>query len=394
MSTSAAGDLVLNPFARIRAVYDGSDLVGYNVRAPVRGIPLRSEFIDRAAERAVFDLLRQLQTADADIDVDAGAPSWARLRDLGFFVPEPSVPEDVRYALDVRQAPASLAGDASADAAWVVSPTLVVQESAELPPAIAARVPHLPPMFEGQLPLVWVEDPRTRALAPYHVDADVVRRLSPSQPPPALDADLARALRATGILVPRDAAPADFDGHAAELAAEGMTRMGGFIPPVHLAWMRAYYRRRLAHGYVKLFVKNEEKRYIDHNEPIARFWLTQLASIVARVTRAAVKPSYVFFASYVDGSALRWHVDRPQCEYSMSLLVDYSPAPEHGALSPWPLLVERRDGAIVKVHQRLGDALVYRGRQRPHARPELPVGHTSTSLFLHFVDESFGGPLK
>ena len=396
----SGAELVLNPFAKIRAVYQGADLVGYKVRAPVRGVPLKSQFIARTADPAVCELLARLSTTTEDVDIDASGAPWGRLCDLGFFVPEPSIPDPVPYSLDV--AAMSEVTDRSANEPtwsareWIVAPSLVAQRSADLPAAIAPRVPFFPGAFRGQLPLAWVEDAATGALAPYHVRAEILDRLTPGGDVPLLDVDSLHALRAAGVLVPRDEGRPDVDAHRAELAAEGMTALRGFLPRLHIARMREYYTRRLAQGYVKLFARHEETRYIDHDEAIARFWLTQLTPIMGRLVGAAVKPSYVFFASYLDGSALRWHTDRLQCEYSVSLLVDYAPAVARAddAPSPWPLLVERRDASVAAVHQRLGDALVYKGRERPHARPPLAPGHTSTSLFLHYVDASFAGGLR
>ncbi len=47
------------------------------------------------------------------------------------------------------------------------------------------------------------------------------------------------------------------------------------------------------------------------------------------------QPSYVYFGSYRPGATLKPHVDRAQCELSISLLLDYTPEPD-GA-SPWPI---------------------------------------------------------
>jgi hypothetical protein len=47
----------------------------------------------------------------------------------------------------------------------------------------------------------------------------------------------------------------------------------------------------------------------------------------------------------------------------------------------------------VTVFQAIGDALLYRGRELPHSRDALPEGHTSTSIFFHYVREDFAGSL-
>jgi hypothetical protein len=105
-----------------------------------------------------------------------------------------------------------------------------------------------------------------------------------------------------------------------------------------------------------------------------------------------VEPSYVYFASYQPGAALPRHVDREQCEFSISLLVDYEPDPD--GPSGWPLCLENPSApeAGTAADLGVGDALVYRGRELIHYRDPLPAGHQSTSLFFHYVRPDYAGP--
>jgi hypothetical protein len=103
-----------------------------------------------------------------------------------------------------------------------------------------------------------------------------------------------------------------------------------------------------------------------------------------------VKPSYVYLASYQSGAILEKHTDREQCEFSMTLCLDYSPEPRHA--TPWPLHLHKKSGKVT-VFQAIGDALLYRGCQLPHSRNRLAEGQTSTSIFFHYVREDFTGSL-
>ena len=93
---------------------------------------------------------------------------------------------------------------------------------------------------------------------------------------------------------------------------------------------------------------------------------------------------------YREGGDLKWHVDRPPCEYTITLLVDYAPldAADH---SPWALKLRARDGRTRELHQRVGDALIFKGRELKHSRDVLPTGHRSASLLFHFVDADYDG---
>jgi hypothetical protein len=104
-----------------------------------------------------------------------------------------------------------------------------------------------------------------------------------------------------------------------------------------------------------------------------------------------VKPSYVYLASYMSGADLKKHTDREQCEFSVTLCLDFSPEP--ALATSWPIRLDSSSGTVT-AHQALGDGLVYRGTRVPHYRDVLPQGFTSTSLFFHYVPEDFSGRLN
>jgi hypothetical protein len=123
---------------------------------------------------------------------------------------------------------------------------------------------------------------------------------------------------------------------------------------------------------------------------MARFFHHQLCAAVSAIAGEPVKPSYVYLGSYQGGADLERHTDREQCEFSITFCLDYSPEPENH--TPWPICLHSQSGTV-KVFQAVGDGLLYRGCQVPHSRARLPQGHTSTSIFFHYVRESFAGAL-
>ena len=54
---------------------------------------------------------------------------------------------------------------------------------------------------------------------------------------------------------------------------------------------------------------------------------------VGYLAEQAVKPTYCYASVYRGGAALGAHMDRRQCEYTLSLLVEQEPA----SREPWPL---------------------------------------------------------
>jgi hypothetical protein len=177
---------------------------------------------------------------------------------------------------------------------------------------------------------------------------------------------------------------------AAEFASKHYAPVAQLIHPFHLSALRRYYRYLIRQGELKLGDSQSPRRYAMQNEAVACFFHHQLTATVSAVVQEPVKPSYVYLGAYLGGAELEAHIDREQCEFSVSLCIDYSPEPS--LATPWPLHLSTSSGSTA-VFQGIGDALVYCGRELMHSRCRLPLGNTSTSLFFHYVRESFSGPL-
>src|SRR5262249_1315975 len=150
------------------------------------------------------------------------------------------------------------------------------------------------------------------------------------------------------------------------------------------------YRFQIRSGALPFGDDQSPRRYVSHNDSVSRFFHHYLTPIVRKIVGEPIRPSYVYLASYQEGATLERHTDREQCEFSVSFCLDYSPEPTRH--TPWPLLLHLDRGTIT-VFQRIGDGLIYRGRQIPHSRYELPAGNSSTSIFFHYVREDFNGSL-
>jgi hypothetical protein len=251
-------------------------------------------------------------------------------------------------------------------------------------------------------PLAWIEDVRTGVWTPFWARGewlDLLASLRPGQPAPAtLPPGVRRTLADVGVLVPRDSNRQRLEtweqirrDAAAQFQRHGYAIVRDLIHPVLLGALRRYYRELVAGGRLPLGDDQVAERYRLRNEPVAMFFHPQLASLVSRIAAEPVIPSYVYFASYPAGSALPRHVDRVQCEFSISLLVDYSPEPD--GRCGWPLFLDHPDlpDGVVAADLGIGDALFYRGRTLVHYRDHLPAGHQSSSLFFHYVREDFAG---
>jgi hypothetical protein len=254
--------------------------------------------------------------------------------------------------------------------------------------------------FAQQGQMVWIRDPGSDALRPFWLGPELAAMLSglqPGEPAPALSPHARRALIMANVLVPYDYSLcrrqqwADIVSvTAAKFRSQGYAAVGQLIHPFHIAALRRYYRRQLRTGKLHFGDSQSPLRCVSYNDPVIRFFHQQLTAAMTAFACEPVKPSYVYLASYKEGAILEEHTDREQCDFSVSLCLDYSPEPRNA--TPWPLYLHKKSGKVT-VFQAIGDALLYRGCQIPHSREALPEGHTSTSVFFHYVREDFTGSL-
>ena len=128
--------------------------------------------------------------------------------------------------------------------------------------------------------------------------------------------------------------------------------------------------------------------------PPMQSFLWALTPAMEAVTGQRLVPTYDYFRIYREGDICRVHRDRPACEHSLSLTLDYSDD------VPWPLEVgadgERGPQDIftddfggetsAALAMGVGDAVAYRGVEHRHGRTMPNPTAWSAHLFLHWVD--------
>jgi hypothetical protein len=162
------------------------------------------------------------------------------------------------------------------------------------------------------------------------------------------------------------------------------------IHPYHVGALRHYFRWLVRSGHIALGDRQVNRRWWSHNDPVAALFHRQIVPVVSRIVGEPVKPSYVYLAAYESGSVLKRHRDRPQCEFSVTVCIDYTPEPV--LETQWPIKLGTEEGDI-SVYQSLGDGVVYAGCRLTHFRDKLPEGHFSMSLLFHYVPLAFTGSL-
>jgi hypothetical protein len=280
----------------------------------------------------------------------------------------------------------------------IVNPGLLLARLEDLP--VGMLPTGLLDNFDPAEEIAWV--PRSGSEIPdafsmSHRLADSVARLIVGETIPQLLPFATRvALQLANMLVEEKAPTAYLEEQQQRLASaatlfqeRGYAPVAGLIHPLHLAALRRHYRKLIRLGKLKRG-DSQSDRYVAHNEKVARMFHHHLTPAISAIVGEAVRPSYVYSASYQSGASLQKHTDREQCEFSLTFCLDYSPEP--CLHTPWPLQLHT-GSSLVTVYQGLGDGLVYRGRVIPHSREMLPRGHTSTSIFFHYVPADFQGSL-
>jgi hypothetical protein len=256
--------------------------------------------------------------------------------------------------------------------------------------------------FALQNTIAWVRTHASGALLPFWLGPELealVRSLQNEKGPvpSSIPANSKALLLAAGILIPeditghRDAQEEKFKSAAAMFQRTGFAPLAELLHPFHVATLRRYYRQLIRTGGVKLGDRQSDRRYVAYNEPVARYFHRQLTPALSVVAGEKLRPSYVYLASYLGGAELKQHIDRAQCEFSVTLCLDFSPEPD--LATPWPIHLQTPNGTV-SVYQGLGDGLVYRGTKLPHYRRPLGDNQTSTSIFFHYVGSDFDGPLE
>lgn len=134
-----------------------------------------------------------------------------------------------------------------------------------------------------------------------------------------------------------------------------------------------------------------DRRMAIHNEAVTASLHHRLAKLVSFITGEELQASYAYLGCYLGGAVLERHIDRPQCQYNLSIVFDMCDE-KGGAVDPWPIYLQVKNKPLA-VNLDIGSGLLYRGTQIEHWRDQLPEGHRAIVCFYHFVSPNFDGSL-
>ncbi|MBS0446436.1 MAG: sulfotransferase [Proteobacteria bacterium] len=285
------------------------------------------------------------------------------------------------------------AASSGPDEATYASPSWHLQAGASIPLGLAGAT-RFRERFVTDVPIVWSRDRTTRAWQPWWAergDLPRLRTIAGGKRLPPLPAALAGRLHAAGLIetaAERQTRAAHAEAWAAacahEFATHGYAVLRSVLPAAVARSLGAYYDALASIGWA--FGDAQVARRLGrHNEALARFFHHQYATLIATIAGEPVCPSYCYVSAYQSGAELDPHVDRKQCEFTVSMVY----AESGGRSGDWPLWF-LAGAAPSSVTLEVGDAVVFRGHDLVHWRDAAPVpGMALSTLLFHYVPVTF-----
>ncbi len=174
--------------------------------------------------------------------------------------------------------------------------------------------------------------------------------------------------------------------HSDELASYGFTNVAKILTPNELSDIANHCTKRVWSSAAAQETnqklgpeKNTRSVYAD---PKTEQLLDSLRPKLELISNKTLIPTYSFFRFYPQNTGLGKHIDRPACEYTLTVCLqsDYSNLTDSDPEYAWPIYI---DGTPCVTEP--GDAILYKGHELVHWRRPLK-GKFQLQLFLHYVD--------
>ena len=159
---------------------------------------------------------------------------------------------------------------------------------------------------------------------------------------------------------------------------QGFQKLEKFIPSFFSTYLKNYFTLR---------VQNERwggdeqapNSHCVYGDPAFDMVMAMSTEDIGRIVGKRLIPQYTYARIYKNGSDLKIHSDRPECQYSVTLSLggDYE--------KPWPIWIKDYAGKSHEVPLDEGDIVFYHGTELEHWRDKFE-GNMQYQLFMHYVD--------
>ena len=159
---------------------------------------------------------------------------------------------------------------------------------------------------------------------------------------------------------------------------QGFQKIKGYITPYFSLFLRNYFTLRVQND--KLGGDEQAPNsHCVYGDPAFDMAMYMSTEDIGKIVGKNLIPQYTYARIYKNGSQLKIHTDRPECQYSVTLSLggDYK--------KPWPIWIKDYAGNMNEVPLDEGDMVVYHGTELEHWRERFE-GNMQYQLFMHYVD--------
>lgn len=135
-------------------------------------------------------------------------------------------------------------------------------------------------------------------------------------------------------------------------------------------------------NYMTEKLKDPTSRFSRYADPLIETILVDKLHEVEKNVGKELYPTYSYSRVYMGEDVLDAHVDRPACEYSVTVNV--------ATLGhPWPIYLKKEGSPQIQILLEPGDAVIYKGCEILHWRQPMPVSNCKINVqfMLHYVDK-------
>jgi len=159
---------------------------------------------------------------------------------------------------------------------------------------------------------------------------------------------------------------------------QGFQKIKGYITPYFSLFLRNYFTLRVQND--KLGGDEQAPNsHCVYGDPAFDMAMHMSTEDIGKIVGKKLIPQYTYARIYKNGSQLKIHTDRPECQYSVTLSLggEYE--------KPWPIWIKDYAGNMNEVPLDEGDMVVYHGTELEHWRERFE-GNMQYQLFMHYVD--------
>lgn len=162
---------------------------------------------------------------------------------------------------------------------------------------------------------------------------------------------------------------------------QGFIHIRQFIPQFMVEYFREYLHTLKINNKLELGDAQVPESDCLYGDPAFDTFMLMSTNFISKIVNKKLLPAYTYARIYHNGAELLPHLDREQCEHSVTL----SLGGEYDSIWPiWAKHPEKHDNPIM-IDLYPGDVMIYKGTEIYHWRDKF-LGKSQYQLFMHFVD--------